>query len=126
MASASKGKGPFPNKAGEFCSNHHADSPLLLDVRSSPQEVARRQREYLARMRFGKPCRCSTGTSEEMAAMGFVGLYLKEDSKLFPWETPVDSDELQEDRVVEAGIPEIRMMLETGDRACDEQTKRAE
>jgi hypothetical protein len=47
-------------------------------------------------MRFGKPSNCQAGTSKEMAAQGWVGLYFKEDQPLYSWETPVETDELTE------------------------------
>lgn len=62
-------KGPYPNKAGEYCGNHH------------PNDKYARQ-DYLDRMRFGRPHACESGTTEEMEAKGYVGLYLKEDDPL--------------------------------------------
>ena len=95
-------KGPYPDKAGEFCGNH---SPGSLPIRSffeTAEEAAPRQREYLARMRFGRPSNCDAGTTEEMVARGYVGLYLKEDCELLSWETPTETDELTEDYVSKA------------------------
>lgn len=82
MAYTVNGKGPYPDKAGEFCGNHDPAGPADSD--------------YLKRMRFGKPSCCDDGTSREMAAGGWVGLYLKEDRKLFEWETPIETDALTE------------------------------
>jgi len=97
MAHTIDGKGPYPDKAGEFCGNHLPGSPAIRRFHESPAD--RHQREYLARMRFGKPSSCAAGTSEEMAAQGWVGLYLKEDSKLLSWETPVETNQLTEEVV---------------------------
>ncbi len=91
--------GPYPDKAGEFCGNHNLksmDYPAPCVTGESPTMAERRRREYLAQMRFGKPSRTTIKTSEEMAADGWVGLYLKEDGKLYSWESPVETDELTE------------------------------
>ncbi len=61
--------GPYPNKAGEFCGNHHPT-----------YDTARPE------MRWGRPRPCKAGTTEEMEAQGFVGLYLKEDQPILPWQ----------------------------------------
>jgi hypothetical protein len=90
------GEGPCPDKAGEFCGNYMPGNLPWFSFRQSPKEAARHQREYLDRMRFGKPSTCEAGTSSEMAARGWVGLYLKEDHKLFEWETPVETGALTE------------------------------
>ena len=82
-------KGPYPSKAGEYCGNHHPDSHPSRQLGHSPEQAAHHQREWLATMRFGRPRGCEAGTSEEMAAQGWVGLYLKADRKLFDWETEV-------------------------------------
>ncbi len=71
------GKGPYPNKAGEYCGNHLPGEKMNFNPRD-PDGI--HHQEYLAKMRFGKPHSCKTGTSEEMEAKGYVGLYLKEDS----------------------------------------------
>ncbi len=96
MAHTIDGKGPYPDKAGEFCGNFHPDELPTRLFNESFAEAAERQKEWLGRMRFGKPSNCQVGTSEEMAAAGEVGLYLKEDRALFDWETPVETDELTE------------------------------
>lgn len=96
MAYMTKGKGPYPNKAGDFCGNHVPGSPVLRSFHESQAEAQRHQQVWLAQMRFGKPSNCEAGSSAEMAAKGYVGLYLKEDRDLFDWETPVDTDELTE------------------------------
>lgn len=89
MAYMSKGVvpgGPYPNKAGEYCGNHCVGSEPLCTLHETPQEAAVHQRECLAKMRFGRPHSCKAGTSAEMEAQGYVGLYLKEDQKLMSWE----------------------------------------
>lgn len=74
------GNGPYPNKAGEFCGNHHVGSSPLLTFHQTPEEAARQQREWLARMRFGRPRATEAYTSEGLTTKGMVGLYLREDS----------------------------------------------
>lgn len=69
------GGGPHPNKAGEYCGNHYPNN--------------KHKKKYLAKMRFGRPHPCKSGTTEEMEAKGYVGLYLKEDRQLFEWEVEV-------------------------------------
>lgn len=104
------GLGPFPCNAGEFCGNHvRGERPVCL-FDETPQHAAEHQRRYLAMMRFGRPSKCEAGTSDEMAAQGFVGLYLKEDSPVRSDETPVETDELTEERVTTDGSPELRQM----------------
>lgn len=85
-------KGPYPNKAGEFCGNHHPAGPdrFVMPMHGETlQQAADHEREYLARMRFGQPhpCKDASVTAEN----GWVGLYLKKDSPLFDWETPCDT-----------------------------------
>lgn len=96
MAHMIDGKGPYPDKAGEFCGNHLPGSPPCLAFNETPREAERHQREWLSRMRFGKPSRCKAGSSEEMAADGCVGLYLKEDRPLRGMEIAMDTKELQD------------------------------
>lgn len=76
------GKGPYPNKAGEYCGNHSKGSSPYAMYGQGQQEAAENQKAYLARMRFGRPRPCEAGTTEEMEAKGNVGLYLKEDIRL--------------------------------------------
>ena len=105
MAYETKRGGPYPNLAGEFCGNHSVGSKPLFDWHNpDPEEAVKRQEDYLARMRFGKPSCCQAGTSEEMARRGYVGLYLKEDRPLRVGETPVETDELTEDAVSRPAI----------------------
>lgn len=96
MAHTIDGKGPYPDKAGEFCGNHRPGSPATCYWDQSPLQAKESQRHWLALMRFGRPSNCKTGTSEEMAAQGWVGLYLKEDRPLYGRETSVETDELTE------------------------------
>ncbi len=102
MAYMIDGKGPYPNKAGEFCGNHHPglDTYPSVSLQETPAEAQRRHQERLARMRFGKPSSCGMGTSEEMAAKGYVGLYLKEDSDFIRTsQVQIETDELTEEFV---------------------------
>lgn len=81
-----EGNGPYPCDAGEYCGNHQKGSVAYSAL-------------WLAKMRFGRPHACQAGTSAEMAAKGFVGLYLKEDSTSgrMPGDVHVDTpDELRE------------------------------
>jgi hypothetical protein len=80
------GGGPYPNKAGEFCGNHLPNSKMNFYPRD-PEGI--HNKEYWAKMRFGRPHSCKAGTTEEMEARGYVGLYLKEDTPLFDWEVEV-------------------------------------
>ncbi len=96
MAHMSDGKGPYPDKAGEFCGNHHPGTPPMQAIGEGPFEAAQRQSEWLSIMRFGKPSSCEAGSSWAMSARGWVGLYLKRSRALFSWETPVETDELTE------------------------------
>lgn len=83
MAYISKeGKGPYPNKTGEYCGNHYPNNKLNLGDREHNER-------YLHTMRFGRPHPCMGQTSKERAAKGWVGLYLKEDS---PYSSDSDID----------------------------------
>ena len=62
--------GPYPNKKGEYCGNHRKGSELLVSLHETPEMV------------FGRPRPCKAGTTEEMEARGYVGLYLKETRQL--------------------------------------------
>ncbi len=77
-----EGKGPYPNKAGEFCGNHLVGSKPCPAYDESLQQTEENQKHYLAKMRFGRPHGCKAGTSKEMQERGWVGLYKKEDSSL--------------------------------------------
>ncbi len=103
MAHMSDGQGPYPDKAGEFCGNHYPNMPAARVFGESQVDAERAQREWMNRMRFGKPAKCDAGTSEEMAAGGWVGLYLKENRELHDGETPVETDALSEAVVTLAG-----------------------
>lgn len=61
MAYKLRDKGPYPNKAGEFCGN-------------CQREKVNRDDCYI-----GRPQPCGRGTVEKMEAQGYVGLYLKKD-----------------------------------------------
>ncbi len=95
MAHMVDDKGPYPDKAGEFCGNHQCrDGPdrFAMPIHGeTPQQAADREREYLARMRFGRPHPTTASTTEQLEACEVVGLYLKEDRPLFDWETPYET-----------------------------------
>lgn len=82
MAYMRDGNGPFPNRAGEYCGNHAPNTPPTMMLGETPVMAAERNRRYLATMRFGRPHSCGAGTSKKMAERGWVGLYLREDSRL--------------------------------------------
>ena len=92
------GKGPYPNKAGEFCSNHYPESPATRNwySRETQEQADQHQRDWLANKRFGRPAKCQAGTSGEMAAKGYVGVYLDEDRDLHDGDVAVETDELTE------------------------------
>ncbi len=91
------GKGPYPNKAGEYCGNYHPRIPPHRGWHESPAQAEERQRRYLAKLRFGRPRPCRMGTTEEMEARGYVGLYLKADQPLLWGSVEVDTpNELKE------------------------------
>ena len=97
MAYMSRGEGPYPCDKGEYCGNYLVGSDPLLSIGESPEEALRHRKEYLARMRFGRPHSCQAGSSKEMQERGYVGLYLKEDCNLMDWETRVPTpDDLKE------------------------------
>lgn len=104
MAHISDGRGPYPDKAGEFCGNHRLGNDPPRQLHESFEEAWERQDAFLVRMRFGKPSLCKAGTSAEMKAKGLVGLYLKEDRELFSWETPIETDALTEQQVSTVGV----------------------
>lgn len=94
MAYMTDGKGPYPNKAGEYCGNYHPDNLNGFEILmkdETPQQAAGRQKEYLARMRFGRPHATVAYTTKQLKIMGYVGLYLKEDRPPFDWETPCET-----------------------------------
>ncbi len=93
MAYKTEDGGPYPNLAGEFCGNH---DPTTIPQSYETEQDRKDEQARLNRMRFGKPSHCKAGTSEELAARGVVGLYLKEDRELLYFETPVDTNELTE------------------------------
>lgn len=74
------GKGPYPCYKDEYCGNHLVGSFPILNMHESPEEGKRNQEAFLARMRFGRPRSCKAFTTTEGESLGYVGLYLKEDS----------------------------------------------
>ena len=89
------GRGPYPNKKDEYCGNHHLghDMIVLSDYRETPEQAQKREEEFHAYFRFGRPRPCVAGTSKEMQAQGFVGLYLKKDDPLEPGRIEVETPE---------------------------------
>ncbi len=92
------GKGPYPCDAGEYCGNHLPGGKACARFNQTHEEPQYNQDQWLARMRFGRPHSCKEGTSAEMSAKGWVGLYLKEsDGPLVSGATHVETpDELRE------------------------------
>jgi hypothetical protein len=98
-----KWRGPYPNKAGEFCGN---DERKNLRVTADGTIEAVAGAEYggwhsAKSRRIGRPSNCKMGTSEEMAAQGFVGIYLTADNPhaAVGVVRDVDVDVLQEEVV---------------------------
>lgn len=89
MAYMTDGKGPYPNKAGEYCGNHLVGNIACRLFDQTQAQANEDQRAWLATMRFGRPRPSRTITTKELEAHGCVGLYLKETCKLFDWETEV-------------------------------------
>ena len=90
------GKGPYPNKAGEFCGNYSPWEWACCSLYGTQLQADKRQRDWLASKRLGKPSSCQAGTSDEMAAQGYVGAYLNEDCNLHDGDVAVETDELIE------------------------------
>lgn len=92
------GRGPYPCYAGEYCGNHLPGSMAGVRLDQSADDAKAEQDRHLARMRFGRPHSCEIGTSSEMVALGYVGLYLKADRGFsLPGDIMVDTpDELKE------------------------------
>ena len=99
--------GIYPDKRGEFCGNHMPGSEAVPMKGQTLGEARRWYAVWLALMYYGKPATDPRKTSEEMAALGYVGLYLRADQKLEPWQTPVETDELTEEHVIKRPPPEI-------------------
>ena len=102
-------RGPYPNKAGEFCGNTllsdlilGADGTTILFRKSYPWQRMRlgsNGYEKVVNQRMGRPAVCQAGSSEEMLKTGYTGLYLIKDEALLSFETAVDTDELAEEVV---------------------------
>ena len=90
MAYMIKDKGPYPNKAGEYCGNHYLDSrfhPPCISNETLAQ-AKKREDEWLSKMRFGRPQPTAEYTTKQFEEMGLAGLYLKENRPLLSHETP--------------------------------------
>ncbi len=82
------GKGPYACYAGEFLGNFHSKDGPLAPGRLKHQRVG-----------LPRPYAIAEGskTTAELASEGWVGLYLKEDTKCLPSDVLVDTpDELRE------------------------------
>ena len=75
-------KGPYPNKAGDYCGNHLTGSQAYAMNRMTHAEAQENQKAWLSTMRFGRPRPSKAGTTKELEAKGYVGLYLKEGQPL--------------------------------------------
>jgi hypothetical protein len=73
------GKGPYPNKAGEFCGNHNPDEKY--NIFYSKMKSFGKREELSEKYRFSLPRPCEAFTIAEGVQRGWVGLYLKEDCK---------------------------------------------
>ncbi len=112
-------KGPYPCYEGEFCGNYnpeHSAGLAVLERMLGGASFVRERYKLLPSKglkadwwdgqvlmegddgsidlnfyRLGRPRACEAGTSAEMAAQGFSGLYLRRDVKPFPDDyEPVD------------------------------------
>lgn len=96
--------GPFPNKAGEFCLNV-LQRDIILDEDGTTVISSRRPLTSLrlddkkVEPKIGPPSSCLEGTSEQMSARGYAGLYLKEDQPVLEDEEDVDTDIFHEEVV---------------------------
>jgi hypothetical protein len=89
-----EGKGPYPCYEGEFCGNYNPNHELYRRQGTTLWQAEYEQKMYLARMRFGRPRACGVDTIAELAAQGYVGLYLKKDDEYrLPGEVLVDTPE---------------------------------
>lgn len=77
------GKGPYPNKAGDYCGNHFSGGQVPHVFSADRTEEAKAHSAWLAKMRFGRPRPTTAMTIEELQREGMVGLYLKADEPLY-------------------------------------------
>lgn len=84
-----EGDGPYACDAGEYCDNHRLGSEPVCRSGQTPDEARAHQQAYLAGMRFGRPRGTGRYSGRELAAMGMVGLYLRESRSLRPGERHV-------------------------------------
>lgn len=95
-------QGPYPSSVGDFCGNTLKSSLTIAKDGVTILERASLSRfgfETTTGLRIGRPSNCPAGTSEEMLANGYVGLYLTEEKTLGPHEVAVDTDVMQEEVV---------------------------
>lgn len=76
----------LPYHAGEFCGNNNpaADKKCEPPDHDILRSLPRREDDH--NHCHGVPRSCSLGTSEELAAAGYVGVYLVQDSRTAPNE----------------------------------------
>lgn len=99
-------RGPFPNKAGEFCGNVHKDSlrvsqdGIVIEIKSGDIELNNAWHS-VSNFRAGRPSSTLAKTSEEMEKEGYLGLYLISDLIGFSnrFNKEVETDILLEDVV---------------------------
>jgi hypothetical protein len=77
----------FPFHAGEYCGNYHPEHVRTYGIQHSIEgatdpvvrlDEIRRHQDWLDLMREGAPRSTDVIDSDRLEAMGFVGLYLKE------------------------------------------------
>lgn len=85
------GKGPYPNKKGEYCGNHFPNTSPDMLYPETLEQAEQHQRNWLKNKRFGRPHSCQAGTTKEMAARGWVGVYLAEDAPIYDGCTEIDT-----------------------------------
>lgn len=108
MAYLYDGKGPYPNKKGEFCGNAQRTLLILAEDGITVEKCSGRT---VYGKRIGKPSSCKIHiadvtlavTSNQMAKIGYVGLYLTKDQPHSPEDIEIDTDALLEEVVSSKG-----------------------
>ncbi len=95
---------PLPSKKGDFCGNvlreavfFASDGVTVIGHKWSFSYL--RLADKTVKFRIGKPEASPCGSSSDMEAQGYIGLYLEEDQPPILDEQEVDTDELQEEVV---------------------------
>jgi hypothetical protein len=78
------GNGPYPNKAGEYCDNHYPGGMACARNGQTHEQAQEEQRAWLRDKRLGQPRPTASYTTEQLEAMGMVGLYLMMARKSLP------------------------------------------